>query len=365
MIEIPVRLAERSYPIRIEPGLLDRVGVEVTRFAKGPRLHLITDNTVAKHYLSRVSAGLESAGYRLSVTRYAPGESNKTLLSIETTVSDMARAGIDRWDAVVALGGGIVGDMAGFAAATWMRGIPFVQIPTTLVAQVDSSVGGKTGVNLPAGKNLVGAFHQPALVLIDPLVLSTLPDREYQSGLAEVVKYGMIRDREFFASLEDGQEAILSRDPETIARIVSRSCEIKREYVEADEQERSGKRAHLNFGHTFGHAIESATKYRRYLHGEAISLGMIAAARTGRSLGRISSKQEERLRALLTAFRLPVSGVPIAASALLPLLKRDKKAKAGRVRIVLTRGIGSASLTSAVGEPEIRQGFARICSRRR
>ncbi len=364
MIEIPVRLGERSYPIRIEAGILARTGEEIARFAKGPRLHLVTDHNVAKHYLDRVSRSLESAGYALSVTRCSPGEANKTLLSIESIVNDMARAGIDRWDAVVALGGGIVGDMAGFAAATWMRGIPFAQIPTTLVAQVDSSVGGKTGVNLPAGKNLVGAFHQPALVLIDPLVLATLPDREYVSGLAEVVKYGMIRDRDFFASLENDRQAILDRDPESIARMVSRSCEIKREYVEADEKERSGKRAHLNFGHTFGHAIEAATKYRRYLHGEAISLGMTAAARTGRNLGRISPKQEERLRALLTAFRLPVSGVPVSPSALLPLMKRDKKARGGEIRIVLTRGIGSASLTSAVGEPELRQGFARICSRR-
>ena len=364
MIEIPVRLANHRYAIRIEPGLLQRTGEEVARVAKGPRIHVATDRQVAQHYLKPVAASLERAGFAVSVTRYAPGEPQKNLASVEKTLRDMARAGIDRWDALVALGGGIPGDTGGFAAAVWMRGIPCVQIPTTLVAQVDSSVGGKTGVNLPAGKNLVGAFHQPALVLADPRTLDTLSDREYRAGLAEVVKYGMIRDRSFFAELERDHARILDRDPETVARIVSRSCEIKREYVEADEKERSGRRAHLNYGHTFGHAIESATRYRRYLHGEAVALGMVAAARTGRSLKRLSAAQEERLRALLTRFRLPVSGVPAAPAALMERMKRDKKARGGRVRIVLTRGIGSASLSPNVGEAAIRQGFARICSRR-
>ncbi|MFH1278347.1 MAG: 3-dehydroquinate synthase [Candidatus Eisenbacteria bacterium] len=362
MKEVLVRLGNRSYPILVSPGILDRAGGEIAARVGAERLFVVTDEHVDSLYGPRVSRSLRRAGFRVHRFVMKPGEARKSLATIRRVYDALAAAGADRSTAVVALGGGVVGDAAGFAAATWHRGIPLVQIPTTLLAQVDSSVGGKTGVNLPSGKNLVGAFHQPALVLADPDCLRTLADREYASGLGEVVKYGMIRDEPFFRRLERHSAAVLARDPEEMGRVVERCCLRKAEYVVADELDLSGRRAHLNYGHTFGHAVESATGYRRYRHGEAVALGMTAASRVSVLLGDLAGEERERLVGLLRFFRLPTSGVPVRPADLLARFRKDKKSRSGRVRIVLTKGIGSAIVSESVPRPLLLRGLREICA---
>ncbi|RPJ40335.1 MAG: 3-dehydroquinate synthase, partial [Candidatus Latescibacterota bacterium] len=251
--------------------------------------------------------------------------------------------------------------VAGFGAATWHRGVPIVHLPTTLLAQVDSSIGGKTGVDLPGGKNLVGAFHQPSAVLVDPECLSTLPDREYRSGLAEVVKYGMIRDARLFSLIEKGRSPILERDEALLGRVIERCARIKAAYVARDELDRTGVRAGLNFGHTFGHAIESATGYRRYLHGEAVAIGMAAASRVALEIGWLEEADRGRLLALLRSFALPVGGVPVRPESVCRLLSSDKKARRGRLRIVLTKGIGLATVHESAPDPLLRRAIREVC----
>lgn len=361
MRKVVVPLGNRSYPILVSPGILDRAGEEIGARAPGDRILVVTDEHVAPLYGARLGRSLRRAGYRVRPFVMKPGESRKSLATIRKLYDAFAAGGADRSTAVVALGGGVVGDAAGFAAATWYRGIPLVQVPTTLLAQVDSSVGGKTGVNLPEGKNLVGAFHQPILVLADPDCLRTLPDREFAAGLGEVVKYGMIRDEPFFRTLERRSGAIRERDPEEMGRVVERCCRRKAEYVAADELDLAGRRAHLNYGHTFGHAVESATGYRRYRHGEAVALGMTAASRVSVLLGDLTEEERRRLVDLLRFFRLPTGGVPARPADLLARFRKDKKNRSGRVRIVLTKGIGSAIVSESVPRPLLLRGLEEIC----
>ncbi len=365
MRRVAIPLGEKSYTIEIESGLLGKTGERLRHIDCGPGILLVSDENVHRHYGKRVEQSIRKAGFQLSRLIMRPGEEQKNAATVERIYGAAHQAKIDRGDTIVALGGGVVGDAAGFAAATWLRGIAVVQIPTTLLAQVDSSVGGKTRVNLAAGKNLVGAFHQPSLVLIDPQSLATLGDREYRSGLGEVVKYALIRDEPFFSFLEKEKEKILRLDPDVVARLIAKCCRFKKEYVVADEKDRKGRRAHLNFGHTFGHAIETATLYRKYLHGEAVSLGMIAACRAGEEIGFLKRGEKERLRALLENLGLPVGGVPKKPAELVSLVRSDKKVERGRLRIVLTRGIGSATLVNSVGTATLRKGFQEICTTRR
>ncbi len=365
MKRIRVPLGKRGYSIEVEDGLIDKAGERIARVAPGGKVFLITDRNVARRYAARVERSLRKSGFHVCRAVLPAGETQKSLATMTRLWNSLARHGIDRSDMIVALGGGVVGDAAGFAAAGWQRGIDLIQVPTTVVAQVDSSVGGKTGINLEAGKNLVGAFHQPRLVLIDPLTLRTLPRREFCSGLGEVVKYGMIRDPRFFAWLEKNAGFIMNGEPETMARIAARCCRLKSEYVAADERDMTGRRAHLNYGHTFGHAVETATGYGTYLHGEAVALGMVAASRLSVDRGWMTDEERRRLLDLLKRFKLPLTGVEQTWQALVSLVSRDKKREGGRARIVLTRGIGTASLVTPVGRPLLRRGFQEICSPRR
>ena len=332
-----VRLGARSYPIVIGSGLLDG-GFDLSDYAGGDCL-VVSNETVAPLYLDRLLPGLGDR--KVDSIALPDGEAYKTVPTLQRILDTLVEARAGRDTTVVALGGGVVGDVAGFAAACYMRGVGFVQVPTTLLAQVDSSVGGKTGVNHDKGKNLIGAFHQPRIVLIDTDTLHTLPDRELKAGLAEVIKYGAICDAGFFAWLEDNVAALLARDAGVLAHAIRRSCELKAEVVAADERE-AGRRAILNFGHTFGHAIERCLGYGEWLHGEAVAAGMIMAAR----LSGLEPADVERLRALVAAAGLPTDPPAIGASDWLAAMGMDKKVRGGRLRFVLLDAIGSCRVTS-------------------
>ncbi len=341
MDTLTVELADRSYPILIGEGLIDSPAW-VDRYVPGRDVLIVSNTVVAPLYAKRLSGALR--GRRLIEAILPDGESHKTLASVSRILDVLVANRFGRDATVVALGGGVVGDMAGFAAACYQRGVGYVQVPTTLLAQVDSSVGGKTGVNHPGGKNLIGAFHQPASVLSDVSTLATLPQRELRAGLAEVIKYGLIRDAEFCDWLEAHMERLLAREPEALARAIRRSCEIKAEIVGRDERER-GERAVLNLGHTFGHAIEAATAYSSWLHGEAVGAGMLMAASMSRACGLLRDADVDRVRALLQRAGLPVEARDVPAGAALEHMKIDKKVQSGRIRLVLLERIGSALLT--------------------
>ena len=341
---LDVRLGARSYPIHIGEGLLDDAAL-FRRHTGDGRVAVITNTTVAPLYLDRLRATL---GERIAVVKIIPdGEEHKNLAVLSDIYDTLLEARCERSCTLLALGGGVVGDITGFAAATYQRGVSFLQVPTTLLAQVDSSVGGKTAVNHPRGKNMIGAFHQPRAVIADTGTLSTLPAREYAAGLAEVIKYGLIGDAPFLGWMRLHAGDIAARTPQALAEIVRRSCENKARIVAADErEEEGGSRALLNFGHTFGHAIETATGYTRLLHGEAVAIGMVMATRFSQELGWLAAQDVEEIRALVTGFGLPV--VPPAgleAAALLSLMRGDKKSSAGRIRLVLLRAVGDAVLT--------------------
>ncbi|HEY6985983.1 MAG TPA: 3-dehydroquinate synthase [Rhodanobacteraceae bacterium] len=356
-IELDVALGERSYPIRIGSGLLGDAGAWRAEL-RGRHVLVVTDEHVAPLYLARVRDSLASLAHDAIVL--PAGESSKTLDSAARIFSALAALGASRDAAIIALGGGMVGDLAGFAAATWMRGIDFVQMPTTLLAMVDSSVGGKTGVNLDSGKNLVGAFHQPRAVLIDTATLATLPAREYAAGLAEVVKYGAIGDAKFFEWLEANADALNARDASALAEAIATSCRQKAGVVARDEREQ-GERALLNFGHTFGHAIEAASGYGTVLHGEAVAIGMVLAARLAALLGRAPPHDAARLATLLARFGLPTAPPRgVDADALLVRMRLDKKNVSGRLRLVLWRGLGRAEIVPDVDEASIRQVLAAV-----
>jgi len=348
-IDIDVALGERRYPIRIGAGLLDDGAWRAT--LRGRHALVVTDDRVAPLYLARVRDALGTLAHDAVVL--PAGESAKTLDNAARVLDALARLGASRDAAVVALGGGVVGDLAGFAAATWMRGIDFVQLPTTLLAMVDSSVGGKTGVNLAAGKNLVGAFHQPRAVFIDTATLATLPQREYAAGLAEVVKYGAIGDAAFFAWLEANADALNARDEDALAEAIAFSCRCKAGVVARDERE-EGERALLNFGHTFGHALEAEQGYGALLHGEAVAIGMVLAASLSSRLGRAPAEDTERLLHLLSRFGLPVEPPRAEPDALLARMRLDKKNVSGRLRLILWRGIGNAEIVPDVDDAAVR-----------
>lgn len=346
---VTVDLGERSYPIHIGRGLLQRP--ELYRPALGTgRVLVVSNETVAPLYLEPVLHGLPGAASLV----LPDGERHKTLATAELILDKLLREGFGRDAAVVALGGGVIGDLAGFAAAVYQRGIRYIQVPTTLLAQVDSSVGGKTGVNHALGKNMIGAFHQPACVLADTAVLASLPQREIHAGLAEVIKYGLIRDPEFFAWLEDNIDALRALEPAALAYAIARSCENKAAVVAADEHE-GGVRALLNLGHTFGHAIETALGYGAWLHGEAVGLGMCMAADLSLRLGWLEDRQRRRAVALIERAGLPTQApAGLAAETLLELMARDKKVTAGRLRLVLLRGIGAAQVSADYDHAALR-----------
>lgn len=348
---VDVVLGARSYPIRIARGLLSDAA-EWRRALGGRHVLVVTDATVAPLYLDRVLAGLN--GFEHSSLVRADGEAHKTLEGVEAVFDALAALGANRDATVIALGGGVIGDLAGFAAACWMRGIAFVQMPTTLLAMVDSSVGGKTGVNLAAGKNLVGAFHQPAAVFIDTDTLATLPPREYAAGLAEVVKYGAIGDDAFFAWLEAHADALAARDDAALAEAIAAACRHKAAVVARDEHEH-GERALLNFGHTFGHALEAEAGYGTLLHGEAVAIGMRLAARLSARLGRAPAADGERLAALLERLGLPVALPPgFDAERLLARMRLDKKNRSGHLRLILWSRLGRADIVEGIGADAMR-----------
>jgi 3-dehydroquinate synthase len=341
MQKVRVPLGDRSYPILVGPQLIGRLGTECRRLGLGRRCAIIADDQVARRYAQPVADALKAAGFDGVVIAFKPGESSKSLKTVADCYDQLAAHRLERKSFIVALGGGVTGDLAGFVAATYLRGLDFVQVPTTLLAQVDSSVGGKTGVNLKAGKNLVGAFHQPRLVLCDLDTLATLPEREFRAGLAEVIKYGIIADAKFFAWLEQQLPALLRRDVKALARAVARSCEIKARVVGEDEHE-TGVRAILNFGHTIGHAIEAISGYHKFLHGEAIAIGQVAAAQLSRKLTGLGQTDANRIRALFERAGLPVTlrQTKLQRERLFAAMKLDKKVRDGQIQFVLAEKIG-------------------------
>ncbi|HKQ29992.1 MAG TPA: 3-dehydroquinate synthase [Burkholderiales bacterium] len=342
MKTLQLDLGERAYPIYIGSGLISRE--LIGRHAEGRPMAIVTNETVAALYLPALRAAL--APSRAVEILLPDGEANKNLEVLNRIFSALLEARCDRRTTVIALGGGVVGDMAGFAAAVYQRGVPFIQIPTTLLAQVDSSVGGKTGVNHALGKNMIGAFYQPQAVIIDTDTLKTLPEREFSAGLAEVIKYGLISDVEFFHWLEVNMDKLLARDTETLVFAIERSCRNKADVVAADERE-AGVRALLNFGHTFGHAIETGMGYGEWLHGEAVGAGMMLASDLSLRLGWLSVQDLDRIRALLVRARLPISAPPsMTPTRFLELMSVDKKVVAGKLRLVLLKQIGEAVVTN-------------------
>ncbi len=355
MREIKVELGERSYRIAIESGILSDLGKSLKIFGFTRKAALVSNPTVFGLYGNYITESMKDAGFEVSVIVVPDGEEYKNLSSVEQIYGGMLAAALDRRSVVIALGGGVIGDMAGFAASTYMRGIDFVQVPTTLLAQVDSSVGGKTGVNHPMGKNMIGTFWQPRLVWIDIETLKSLPRREFLSGLAEVIKYGVIRDEEFFRFLEENRDKVLSLDNDTLSHLVQLSCEIKADVVSQDERE-SGLRAILNYGHTIGHAIETATGYKRYLHGEAVSIGMYEEARLSRELGLLDDAQLARIKALIEAFDLPaILPRELDARALLSSMKLDKKTVQGDITFILPERIGKVRIHKGLSLKEIEK----------
>jgi 3-dehydroquinate synthase len=338
---VHVELGSRSYDIKIGSGLLARMGAECAALKLGRRCAIISDTNVAPRFAPAAAKSLARAGFDCSLIEVAAGEKSKSLRSFQSCCDQLALRRLERKSFILALGGGVVGDLAGFAAAAYLRGIPFVQAPTTLLAQVDSSVGGKVGVNLAAGKNLVGAFYQPRLVLCDLDTLSKLPKREYRAGLAEVIKYGIIYDTALFKTLERNLPRLLRREPRALATVVARCCEIKAEVVRQDEHE-SGLRAILNFGHTIGHALEAISRYGKYLHGEAISIGQVAAARLSAQVLGLPASDVERITKVFRRAGLPTQVKLNSAQReqLMEIMKLDKKVSAGEVKFVLARKIG-------------------------
>lgn len=350
---VRVQLRERAYDIEIGTGVLSRIADFLAACIGRPidSVHalVITDSTVRPLHGDHAASRLRSAGARVDLFETAAGERSKSVASAAAVWEWMLHCRADRASVVVAVGGGVIGDLAGFAAATFARGLPFVQLPTTLLAHVDSSVGGKVGINLTGAKNMVGAFWQPRGVLIDIETLTTLPDREYRAGLAEVVKYGVILDRQFFEYLESEADAINERRRDVLQHVIARCCRLKADVVEQDEREETGLRAVLNYGHTFGHAIEAVTGYDRFLHGEAVSVGMMCAARLAHRLGRVPSDFAARQQSLLRRFALPVECPPdLDSRALLAAMASDKKVHQGRLRFVLPDRIGHVELVSDV-----------------
>jgi 3-dehydroquinate synthase len=359
MIDVPVTLGTRSYHILVGAGALSQVGTELARLKVGRKVALVTDPAILALHGAGVTQGLASAGFDVTTVLLPEGERAKTLDVAASTWERFLEAGLDRSSTVVALGGGAVGDLAGFAAATFMRGVNLVQLPTTLLAQVDASSGGKTAIDHPRAKNLIGSFYQPRLVLADTAALLTLPERELRSGLAEVIKHGIVLDAAYFDEVERDAAALVKREPATLERIVAGSCRLKASVVERDEQETELRHV-LNYGHTIGHAIEAVTGYRRFAHGEAVSLGIAAEAGIAERLGLAKPGVRARQVRLLEAVGLPVRGAGAAPSLVVEALSRDKKARDGRVPFVLAPEIGAFRLVFDVPTATILDALAEL-----
>jgi len=347
METLTVSLGERSYPIHVGPGLVGQAGALLAPLLPRPRVVVVTNPVVAALWLAPLRAGLASADIASESIVVPDGEGFKSWPTLQDLLTRLLEQTAERSTTLIALGGGVVGDLAGFAAAIYQRGMPFVQVPTTLLAQVDSSVGGKTGINHPLGKNMIGAFHQPRAVVIDTGCLATLPARELAAGLGEVIKTAAIGDPAFFDWLEANIERLKAREANALVHAVAQSCRIKARFVAADERE-TGERALLNFGHTFGHAIEAGVGYGEWLHGEAVAAGMVLAARLSERLGLVGGADVARLRTLIEQANLPVDAPRLGADRYLELMRHDKKVAAGAIRFVLLRGIGDAVLKSDV-----------------
>lgn len=359
---IKVNLPTQSYEIAIAPGGLDSLGERMTSLKLGKKVLVVSNPTVFPHYGGRVINSLQNAGFNVTTCILPDGESYKNLESIEKIYNAALENRLERSSTMVALGGGVIGDMTGFAAATWLRGINFVQVPTTLLAMVDSSIGGKTGVNHPQGKNLIGAFYQPQQVLIDPEVLQTLPVREFRAGMAEVIKYGVIWDAKLFEEMEASErlDEMASINPELIDLILTSSCQAKADVVGKDEKE-AGLRAILNYGHTIGHAVESLTGYTQVIHGEAVGIGMVAVGEIAVELGMWKKEETQRQNALIEKVGLPTK-LPTGLNIenIVDSLQLDKKVKAGKVRFVLPTQIGVVTITDQVPAETIRQVLVKM-----
>ena len=360
MTTVTVELGLRSYDIIIRADSLAELGEAVSGATGARKLAVVTDDNVDPLYVPAVERSLREAGFEVAVFEFPAGEPSKTIATACSLWDDCLQFGLDRTSGIVAVGGGVVGDIAGFVAATVLRGIDFVQVPTTLLADVDSSVGGKTGIDHPLGKNLIGAFHQPKLVWIDPTALGTLDTRNFRAGMAEVIKYGIIRDPELFEFLADQRDAVINLDQQAMEHIIAASCRIKADIVAADERE-SGLRRILNYGHTIGHAIE-ALDYRRLLHGEAVSLGMVAATDIARSMGILDPELARRQNELLAAYGLPVSHNidDLNCDDVIDVMMHDKKAIGGKPRFILPVEIGRVEIFDDVDEDLIRKAITGL-----
>ena len=352
-----VELGDNSYPLVVGTGLLDRVGEFLTPHTKSNKVLIVSDTFVKVRYMPVVLKSLEDAGLDVSTIEVPAGEESKSLAQFSHIQDNLIAHQLDRGSTLIALGGGVIGDLAGFAAAVYMRGIPYVQIPTTLQAQVDASVGGKTAINHPKGKNLIGAFHQPKLVLIDVDTLKTLPQRDIRSGLIEVIKMGVIRDESLFEMVEENLDAILNLDDTVLTEIISQACINKAEIVAKDEKE-SGLRMVLNYGHTFGHALEALTHYNRYRHGEAVSIGMNCAAQLAVNSGMFSETDFQRQHTLLKRAKLPISFPPdLTPEALCDAMYLDKKTLGGKLRLILPTRIGEVVIRDDVDDRHVLEAI--------
>lgn len=363
MRTLNVALSDRAYDILIGPKLLSAPERVVACLASN-QVAVVSNAVVAPLYMERLTSPLRDAGLRVTEIVLPDGEAHKNWETLNEIFDQLLASRSDRTTTIMALGGGVIGDLAGFAAASYQRGVPFIQVPTTLLAQVDSSVGGKTGINHPRGKNMVGAFWQPKLVIADTDTLNTLPDRELSAGMAEVIKYGLIRDLPFLGWLEENMERLMARDADALAYAIERSCANKAEVVAADEREtaKDNGRALLNLGHTFGHAIETGVGYGEWLHGEAVAAGTVMAAELSRRLGWLAMADVDRVRNLLVRARLPVQGATIGADRYIDLMGHDKKVLAGRLRLVLLKRIGEAVTYSEAPAEDIRTAIESCCA---
>jgi len=359
MTTVQVDLGNRAYPIYIDRGAITQLSATLKEMGATGPVAVCTDTNVGNLYGDMIVSAVREAGVQPVMCMTPAGEQSKRLANVESFIGRFLEAGLDRGSIVVALGGGVVGDMAAFAAAIYMRGIRFVQVPTTVVAQVDSSVGGKTGVNHALAKNIIGAFHQPSAVIIDLDFLSSLPKRELSAGLAEVIKHGIIADEELFAYMEMNADKILAGDVEAMRYPVQRSCEIKSAIVVEDEREH-GVRANLNYGHTFGHGIEAASNYTKFLHGEAIALGMRSAAALSRNLGLVDADFEQRHNACLAKYELPETWPDMPMDDVMDAMRRDKKALAGKMKFVVADAMGHVIHRTDIDEAQVRNALEPV-----
>ena len=356
MQTLKVELADRSYPIHIGKNLISDASL-ILPYLKRKHVAIVTNTTVAPLYLEQLSQSLQAAGVTVIAIILPDGEAYKNSATLNTIYDTLLQNRCERSTTLIALGGGVIGDLTGYAAATYLRGVPFIQIPTTLLSQVDSSVGGKTGINHPLGKNMIGAFYQPQLVLADIDTLQTLPAREFSAGMAEVIKYGLIRDAEFFDWLELNMASLMQLDEDTLSYAIFRSCQNKADVVAKDEHEQ-GDRALLNLGHTFGHAIENAMGYGVWLHGEAVAAGSMMAADLSRRMGWLSESEVSRIQNSFVAADLPVTAPKLGVERYLDLMGLDKKVENGKIRLILQQGIGKSVITSDYDAQKLRETLA-------